>query len=217
MNTGSSRTFSTLSPDLHLEDFSCLDPVSSTCLGLTCKAFYSIHRAMHGTVALTQEVQLQPGYRIPEITHDKEFWLFLLTWIGMHSKIDGTLLKIIRKDAWVNKCLAAEQLTVGKWMALTLNSAGLTEGDFRKACCWDPNSIESLQALKRFHDTRLSMRLGMASNETASIFGSVTQSILCRIWEEEQEEENHRITFGHYRKRDYRYTTIFGSNMVDWS
>jgi hypothetical protein len=34
--------------------FSYLNPCFSTCLGLTCKKFYSLHRSIHGTVHPTE-------------------------------------------------------------------------------------------------------------------------------------------------------------------
>jgi hypothetical protein len=48
-------TITRLPPELHLkifENLHCL--VCSTCLGLTCKAFYAIHKAKHGAVGLSQ-------------------------------------------------------------------------------------------------------------------------------------------------------------------
>ena len=47
-----SASLSTLPAELQLAIISCLDPVSSTCLGLTCKTFYPIHIALHGVVYL---------------------------------------------------------------------------------------------------------------------------------------------------------------------
>lgn len=41
-----------LAPELHYAIFDFLDPIDSTCLGLTSKHFYSIHWRMHGTVPL---------------------------------------------------------------------------------------------------------------------------------------------------------------------
>jgi hypothetical protein len=38
--------------ELHYAIFDFLDPIDSTCLGLTNKHFYAIHRRMHGTVPL---------------------------------------------------------------------------------------------------------------------------------------------------------------------
>lgn len=42
-----------LPPELHFVLFDFLDPIDSTCLGLTNKHFYAIHRRLHGAVALT--------------------------------------------------------------------------------------------------------------------------------------------------------------------
>jgi hypothetical protein len=42
-----------LPPELHFAFFDFLDPIDSTCLGLTNKHFYAIHRRLHGTVSLT--------------------------------------------------------------------------------------------------------------------------------------------------------------------
>lgn len=41
-----------LPSELHMAIFDFLDPIDSTCLGLTNKHFYAIHRRMHGTVPL---------------------------------------------------------------------------------------------------------------------------------------------------------------------
>ncbi|KAG9243384.1 hypothetical protein BJ878DRAFT_119842 [Calycina marina] len=44
-----------LPPEIQLEIFDTLDPVSSTCLGLTSKQFYPIHRSTHQHVPLYQQ------------------------------------------------------------------------------------------------------------------------------------------------------------------
>lgn len=46
-------TFSTLPAEMHFAFFDLLDPIDATCLGLTCKYLYSIHRRMHGSVPLS--------------------------------------------------------------------------------------------------------------------------------------------------------------------
>lgn len=46
-------TFSSLPVEMHFAFFDFLDPIDSTCLGLTNKHFYSIHRRMHGSVPLS--------------------------------------------------------------------------------------------------------------------------------------------------------------------
>jgi hypothetical protein len=50
-------------PELRLAVFDHLDPVTSTCLGLTCKSFYKIHRSYHSKVRLNQEVRSMDGRR----------------------------------------------------------------------------------------------------------------------------------------------------------
>ncbi|KUJ19743.1 uncharacterized protein LY89DRAFT_682613 [Mollisia scopiformis] len=40
--------------------FDFLDPTPSTCLGMTCKAFYPIHRERHGAVHLTTKGLYDP-------------------------------------------------------------------------------------------------------------------------------------------------------------
>lgn len=42
-----------LPSELHMAIFDFLDPIDSTCLGLTNKHFYSIHRRLHGSVPLS--------------------------------------------------------------------------------------------------------------------------------------------------------------------
>lgn len=46
-------TFSSLPAEVHFAFFDFLDPIDATCLGLTNKHFYSIHRRMHGSVPLS--------------------------------------------------------------------------------------------------------------------------------------------------------------------
>ncbi|PSR97640.1 hypothetical protein BD289DRAFT_458847 [Coniella lustricola] len=46
-------TLATLPAELHFAVFDFLDPIDATCLGLTNKHFYSIHRRMHGSVPLS--------------------------------------------------------------------------------------------------------------------------------------------------------------------
>ncbi len=45
----------TLPTELHLKIFKHLPAVPSTCLGLTCKAFYRIHWSVHGQVPLEED------------------------------------------------------------------------------------------------------------------------------------------------------------------
>lgn len=46
-------TFFSLPAEIHFAFFDFLDPIDATCLGLTNKYFYSIHRRMHGSVPLS--------------------------------------------------------------------------------------------------------------------------------------------------------------------
>jgi len=46
-------TLMNLPGELHFAIFDFLDPIDSTCLGLTNSHFYAIHRRLHGTVPLT--------------------------------------------------------------------------------------------------------------------------------------------------------------------
>ncbi|KAK3935895.1 hypothetical protein QBC46DRAFT_40869 [Diplogelasinospora grovesii] len=47
------KTLLELAAELHYAIFDFLDPIDSTCLGLTNKHFYAIHRRMHGSVPLS--------------------------------------------------------------------------------------------------------------------------------------------------------------------
>lgn len=48
-----SATFLTLPTELHYEIFKWLDPLDSTCLGLTARSFYTIHWHLYGAVPLS--------------------------------------------------------------------------------------------------------------------------------------------------------------------
>lgn len=49
-------TLQTLPVELQLRIFKSLDPIASTCAGLSCKALYPIHIDVHGIVKLDHEV-----------------------------------------------------------------------------------------------------------------------------------------------------------------
>ena len=49
-NSISSTCLSSLPPELQTQIFKQLDGATATCLGLTCKRFYPIHREKNGTV-----------------------------------------------------------------------------------------------------------------------------------------------------------------------
>ncbi|KAI1778374.1 hypothetical protein F4818DRAFT_299687 [Hypoxylon cercidicola] len=50
---GVALTLEDMPPELHYAIFDFLDPIDSTCLGLTNTHFYAIHKRMHGTVPLS--------------------------------------------------------------------------------------------------------------------------------------------------------------------
>jgi hypothetical protein len=60
-----------LPAETQLMIFSYLHPVSSTCLGLTCKRFYTIHRKLYGTVRTSD---LRFSVKV-ELQHLLETWM----------------------------------------------------------------------------------------------------------------------------------------------
>lgn len=52
---GTQLTLDELPPELHFIVFGFLDPIDSTCLGLTARCFYAVHRALHGSVSLATQ------------------------------------------------------------------------------------------------------------------------------------------------------------------
>ena len=74
-----------LSPEIHLLIFDYIDsPVTSTCLGLTCKAFYAIHRARRGRVSLKDYIIYGP----PEKGCLTNLGLLLKNWVPSHLAFD---------------------------------------------------------------------------------------------------------------------------------
>jgi len=73
-----------LAPELQLEIFKNLHPVSSTCLGLTCKPFYAIHRELHGTVALDTSIWFEDC----KGEFANPLGSFLLLWAGPDLYVD---------------------------------------------------------------------------------------------------------------------------------
>ncbi|KAF8849097.1 hypothetical protein BDZ45DRAFT_697826 [Acephala macrosclerotiorum] len=60
-----------LPSDILLTIFDVLPRVSSVCLGLTCSALYSLHRAKYGTVKLTNIIQFGRRHiRLAELLRD---------------------------------------------------------------------------------------------------------------------------------------------------
>jgi len=74
-----------LSPEVHLLIFDYVDsPVTSACLGLTCKAFYRIHRARRGRVSLKDYIIYGP----PEKGCLTNLGLLLKNWVPSHLAFD---------------------------------------------------------------------------------------------------------------------------------
>jgi hypothetical protein len=57
-----SASFKDLPTELVLKVFTNLNRVASTCLGLSCRSLYGIHRALHGSVPLVSYVQVNPFF-----------------------------------------------------------------------------------------------------------------------------------------------------------
>jgi len=73
-------SITTLPTELHLALFKLLDPVTSTCLGLTCKAFYAIHWSDHGRVPLwAPEKHIISPFSIP-YSYSGGLWNLLEDW-----------------------------------------------------------------------------------------------------------------------------------------
>lgn len=75
--------------ELHLAIFDRLDPVSSACLGLTCKPFYAMHRAFHGVVKLDQYCVL-PGLWV-QLGGLLRQWGGRAAWWRLDSYYKGTM------------------------------------------------------------------------------------------------------------------------------
>ncbi|PMD30087.1 hypothetical protein L207DRAFT_641936 [Hyaloscypha variabilis F] len=73
-------TLNTLSTELHRALFKFLNPVTSCCHGLTCKAFYDIHWSNHGLVRLyAPRTYPWMGYESPPEEYDG-LWKLLRGW-----------------------------------------------------------------------------------------------------------------------------------------
>lgn len=78
-------TLGNLPAELHLKIFEELDRVTSTCLGLTNKKFYPIHKSLHGHVPLLAHCLLPP---------QKEIGRFLFTLLKRWMKKQGLLFSL---------------------------------------------------------------------------------------------------------------------------
>lgn len=71
----------TLPAELQLAIFKELHPVDSACLGVTCKALYTIHRELHGSVKLdTVYIEQYDYFRLAVLLRQwggrSEYWCF---------------------------------------------------------------------------------------------------------------------------------------------
>jgi hypothetical protein len=62
-------TITSLAADVHSKLFETLDAVTSACLGLTCKSFYSTHRPLHWSVPLQDLVWIPATTSRPSSLH----------------------------------------------------------------------------------------------------------------------------------------------------
>jgi hypothetical protein len=82
-----------VSPEIHLLLFDFIDsPVTSACLGLTCKAFYPIHREKHGVVPLDKATCYDLSGDIKFIN----LALLIKNWVPSHLAYDFKDKKFIR-------------------------------------------------------------------------------------------------------------------------
>jgi len=89
--------------EIHLLLLEQLDPVSSTCLGLTCKKLYAYHRTLHGTVSLNTPspepcvnyypLRESPWGRI-------QLWKLLKNWFPLGWSYDWRTGKYLDLEGW---------------------------------------------------------------------------------------------------------------------
>jgi hypothetical protein len=76
----SKPTLSTLPAEIHHEIFSYLDPITSTCLGLTCKTFYKMH-CLNYLVAVPLQF-FSTDIEVWEILFQRQLFQLLQGWMG---------------------------------------------------------------------------------------------------------------------------------------
>lgn len=151
-------TLTTLLPELQLEIFDRLDPVSSTCLGLTSKHFYVIHRRKHQSVKLdatstpvTQSTEVDVDAELDidgELEMDKFFrelesssrswdpplWYLLRKWVGDETLYLHRSQKFMTKVSYINTVLAERGLDFNTWAERALAIRGLTVDEWMVIC-----------------------------------------------------------------------------------
>jgi hypothetical protein len=89
------RAYLSRSPaEVHLLIFENLNAYDSTCLGLTCKKFYEIHRSIYGTVPLWTGCCLTPYYMSPP---ESGLWYTLRNWFPAHLHYNFQTGKYVNK------------------------------------------------------------------------------------------------------------------------
>lgn len=95
-----------LPSELLLKIFSHLDPGTSTCLGLTCKRLYVLHRSLHGSVRLETRCHtarsLASGPKLYELLEEWYEPGFEMCWCG-HSRVKTTRVRpvfLFRFSLW---------------------------------------------------------------------------------------------------------------------
>jgi hypothetical protein len=92
----------TLPPELQLSIFESLDPVSSTCLGLTSRKLYPMHRAAHKNVGLYDTA---PGYTSHSRHRGREeergglpLCMLLKNWVPENLVLDWESEKLVSRE-----------------------------------------------------------------------------------------------------------------------
>jgi hypothetical protein len=99
--------FELLPVELKLQIFEHLSPISSTCLGLTCKAFYGIHWDRHGKVPLIEGRPMLPHWPDQRFFRWEPFALDVLPdllrqWMG-----PDYIYKSFMSDGWMGMILSS--------------------------------------------------------------------------------------------------------------
>lgn len=138
-----------LPTELHLCILDYLDPVSSTCLGVTCKKFYGIHRERYGTVSLFKEN-----------LRGKPLFLLLYRWILSGSTFSG----LSRFSTRNNKFVSASS-----YYELELD--GLEKELLKKksAVAYDPLLVENLRLEDRIEETRAELDKAKRADEIEKV------------------------------------------------
>ena len=98
--------------ELQAEVFRVLDPVSSTCLGLTCKDFYAVHKSVKGVVKLSERF-----YGAEFLTSSwygrSELGFVLEDWAGDDLRYSTSSRTFVKRDELPTHKMG--YLTGGRW------------------------------------------------------------------------------------------------------